>query len=301
MSIFYKNNIYNPAHYPTVSSEQLWQLRQSLMSLVGVQLPVLRLPVGALLGFEPSQIGTIVGTLMDACIPQSASILPENDLLSEIGLSKHEGILGDREGYPDYRHISGLRVELKLLYVDPIGLQMKSPPTLREASARLTQKVTLKNVDPAHDVLMVLAYQLGVNRYEPQIVSPTIIDIGLFPVIDCILARDKRLTERGGKWFGDYETPAVLSKSGKLKKKCGLPIDDSQYGRKASEGKDFNEDTNFGKLKRIPFKPLQEFLKKHGATYASAGTYPEPWVIDGVDPSLINVLLAEETGDENNA
>ena len=162
---------------------------------------------------------------------------------------------------------------------------MKSPPTLREASARLTQKVTLKNIDPSNDVLMVLAYQLQIVKSEPEIVSPTIIDIGLFPVIDCILARDKRLTERGGKWFGDYETPAVLSKKGKSKKKLGQVVDYLQYGRKASEAKDFNEDTNFGKLKRIPFKPLQEFLKKHGATYAAAGTYPEQWVIKEVKPS----------------
>lgn len=35
------------------------------------------------------------------------------------------------------------------------------------------------------------------------------------------------------------------------------------YGRKKSEGKDFNEDTNFGKLKRIPHVQLQAFLKKH--------------------------------------
>jgi hypothetical protein len=103
--------------------------------------------------------------------------------------------------------------------------------------------------------------QLQKVKNEPEIVSPTIIDIGLFPVVDCILARDKRLAERGGKWFGDFETPAVLSKTGKLKKKLGLDVDHFQYGRKASEAKDYNEDTNFGKLKRIPFKPLQEFLK----------------------------------------
>ena len=34
-------------------------------------------------------------------------------------------------------------------------------------------------------------------------------------------------------------------------------------GRKESEGKHVNEDTNFGKLKRIPYGPFQEFLKKY--------------------------------------
>ena len=52
-------------------------------------------------------------------------------------------------------------------------------------------------------------------------------------------------------------------------------------GRKESEGKDFNEDTNFGKLKRVPYRPLQLFLKKHGAIYAARGNWPEPWVIPG--------------------
>jgi hypothetical protein len=28
---------------------------------------------------------------------------------------------------------------------------------------------------------------------------------------------------------------------------------------------DFEKDTNFGKLKRIPYPPLQEFMRKHGA------------------------------------
>lgn len=35
------------------------------------------------------------------------------------------------------------------------------------------------------------------------------------------------------------------------------------YGRKESEGKDYNEDTNFGKLRRIPHEPLQRFLERH--------------------------------------
>ena len=81
-------------------------------------------------------------------------------------------------------------------------------------------------------------------------------------MIDCILARDHRLERSGGRWFGNYETPCVPSKIGRRKRKRGEPLDKSSYGRKKSEGKDFNEDTNFGKLKRVPYRPLQLFLNK---------------------------------------
>jgi len=217
---------------------------------------------------------------MDACIPELPNLLKEQDIdLGMYGLSKHEGILGEREGYPDFRHDSGMRLELKLLYRDPEGVEMKKPPTRREPSARLTQKVTRKNVDAKTDVLMVLAYELQPLPEDRELYSPTIIDIGLFSMIDCIRARDDRLTRSGGKWFGDYETPCILSRIGKEKMKLGQPVDDSLYGRKESEGKDFNEDTNFGKLKRIPYKPLQLFLKKHGASYTGAGIWPERWTI----------------------
>ena len=263
-----------------ITNEELADLAQRLDPLKGVQLKVLQLPRLALSAFEPSQVGTIVGTLMDACIPELAGLLEqERPDLNEVGLSKHEGILGDREGYPDYRHESGKRLELKLLYRDPEGLEMKNPPTPREPSARLTQKVTLKNVDPESDALMVLAYELRSLPDQPDIYSPTIIDIGLFSMIDCINARDDRLTRSGGKWFGDYETPCIPSKIGKQKKRSGKPLDESQYGRKENEGKDFNEDTNFGKLKRVPYKPLQLFMKKHGAIYVNKGKWPEPWEI----------------------
>jgi hypothetical protein len=265
-----------------ITPEEIEQLREALQPLIGVQFDVLKIPKDILVAFEPSQIGTVVGTLMDACIPQLAEILPENALLRRIGLTKHEGILGDREGYPDYRHGSGKRLELKLLYVDPIGAKMKKPPTRREASARITQKVTVKNVIPGTDVLLVIAYQLCTNRDNQSLYSPTIIDLGLFPMVECVLARDHRLVSRGGKWFGNYETPAVLSKIGRAKVGRGEPVDDKEYGRKESEGHDFNEDTNFGKLKRIPVEGLQRFLKKHGATYARKGTYPRPWAIEGV-------------------
>lgn len=96
-------------------------------------------------------------------------------------------------------------------------------------------------------------------------------------MIECIRARDYRLTSSGSRWFGDYETPAILSKQGSEKIKKGLELDTSVYGRKESEGRDYNEDTNFGKLKRIPYKPLQEFLRDGGSNYSARGDYPAPW------------------------
>jgi hypothetical protein len=217
---------------------------------------ILSLPRKGLEAFEPSQIGTIVGTLMDACLPYLEEF-------PRVGLSKHGGILGEREGYPDYKHDSGLRLELKLLYIDNPELKMKRPPTRREPSARLTQKVTVKNVNPAADAMLLIAYQLRPQSANFGAISPTIIDLGVFSMIELVEARDRRMTEAGGRWFGNYETPTVLSKIGRRKLKLGLKPDTSAYGRKESEGKDFNEDTNFGKLQRIPHPALQTFLRKY--------------------------------------
>src|ERR1043166_3969494 len=102
-------------------------------------------------------------------------------------------------------------------------------------------------------------------------------DFGFFSMIECVRARDHRLKETGGMWFGDYQTPAILSKAGKKVRASRRKLKTAVYGRKESEGHHFNEDTNFGKLKRIPLEALQRFLKKHGATYAAKGTYPAPW------------------------
>ena len=59
-----------------ISQSDLTELKSALDPLVGLPVEVLRLPRAILAGFEPSQIGTIVGTLMDACIPQLATLLP---------------------------------------------------------------------------------------------------------------------------------------------------------------------------------------------------------------------------------
>jgi hypothetical protein len=257
-----KFNCLSEAKVPVISTNEIDKMANLLSPLIGVQFNVLSLPEEILLGFEPSQIGTIVGSLMDACIPQLASI-PTTNPLPNIGLSKHTGILGEREGYPDYLHDNGYRLELKLLYVDNESIEMKKPPTPREPSARLTQKVTFKNVMPDKDILLVIAYDLEENISMKKCYSPTVKSIGLFSVYECILARDLRMYRDGGGWFGYMETPTILSKIGEQKIKDGGSLDYSSYGRKESEGKDLNEDTNFGKLKRIPYEPLQKFLALH--------------------------------------
>lgn len=238
-----------------ISNDELQELKRQLQPLIGQSFRSLSLPIVALEAFEPSQIGTIVGALMDAMIP--------NLDIPSVGLQKHEGILGDREGYPDYKHNSGKRLELKLLYVDNPELKMKKPPTRREPSARLTQKVTVKNVDPIDDAMLLIAYRLEPDIDNPSAAIPTIIDLEVLSMIELVEARDKRMIDGGGRWFGNYETPTILSKQGAAKKAQAIALDISTYGRKESEGKDFNEDTNFGKLKRIPHPKLQAFLRKY--------------------------------------
>ena len=239
---------------PEISSETLYELRCALQPLINTQFGSLALPMAAIQAFEPSQIGTIVGSLMDALIPHLSDI-------PQVGLCKHAGILGEREGYPDYFHSSGVRVELKLLYIDNPNLQMKRPPTKREPSARHTQKVTVKNVIPSTDAMLLIGYQLQPHLTIPDAVTPTIVELHVFSVIELVRARDNRLTGKGGRWFGNYETPCVLSRVGKAKIQRGESVSTVSYGRKESEGKDFNEDTNFGKLARIPYPEMQHFLR----------------------------------------
>lgn len=238
-----------------ITQKELGELRRCFVPLIGERFRSLSLPILALEAFEPSQIGTIVGALMDAMIPHLE--------IRGVGLEKHAGILGEREGYPDYKHVSGKRVELKLLYVDNPSLKMKKPPTPREPSARVTQKVTVKNVDPSNDAMLLIAYRIEPDDENPDAAVPRIIGMETFSMIEIVEARDKRMADGGGRWFGNYETPTILSKVGKRKLKSGLKLNRLVYGRKESEGKDFNEDTNFGKLKRIPHSGLQAFLAKY--------------------------------------
>ncbi len=255
---------------PIYTSIAQQKLLEALIPLKDTPVSYLRFPADMAKQIEPSQVGTIVGTLTDLILPRLA-------LEKGIGLTKAAGLLGDREGYPDFEHDAGYRVELKGAFTDNPAVKLKKPPTPREPSARLTQKVTVKNVVPETDALLVLVYQLAPLKEDTTLLSPTITGVGVFPVIECVKARDHRMEMAGGKWFGNYETPTILSHVGRKKLQAGEALNEEQYGRKESEGWDFNEDTNFGKLKRVPYQPLQEFLRASGCQFAASGSYPDSW------------------------
>jgi hypothetical protein len=233
---------------------ELQGLRRVFQPLVGLKINWLSIPNQALPGFEPSQIAVIVNTLLDAILPQIEHLATDEEnakRLRGIGLSKAPGVIGQREGYPDYIHTSGKRVELKGLFVDNPALPMKRPPTAREPSARLKENVTMDVIHPANDALLLAAAQLKEDASADC--SPYIIDIGVFSMVECVRARDARLAEAGGRWIGDI--PKVVKKTSMSKFTSG----------KRLTATDFEKDTNFGKLKRIPYPPLQDFMRKHGA------------------------------------
>jgi hypothetical protein len=239
---------------PDITPDELKSLESAFRPLIGLKISWLSLPSKALLGFEPSQIAVIVNTLLDAMLPQIEHLAtnPENAAkLMAIGLKKAPGVIGQRETYPDYVHVSGKRVELKGLFVDNPVLKLKRPPTKREPSARLKENVTMEDIDPANDALLVAAAQL--QEDDQAQCCPYIIDISVFSMVECVRARDSRLAEAGGRWFG--KVPKVIKKKSMRKSLSGESLTDA----------DFEKDTNFGKLKRIPYQPLQEFMRKHGA------------------------------------
>ena len=237
-----------------IADAELESLRRAFAPLIGLRISWLSIPSGALAGFEPSQIAVIVNTLLDGILPQIEFLASDREnapKLAGIGLSKAPGVIGQRETYPDYVHVTGRRVELKGLFVDIPQLALKRPPTDREPSARLKENVTMDVIDPANDALLVSAVQL--REDERGHCSPFISDIGLFSMVECLRARDKSLAERGGRWV--HGVPKVVRKASMAKLRAGEPLMDS----------DFEKDTNFGKLKRIPYRPLQDFMRKHGA------------------------------------
>ena len=239
---------------PDITPLELESLRQVFQPLVGLKINWLSIPHHALPGFEPSQVAVIVNTLLDAILPQIEHLATDEENakhLRGIGLSKAPGLIGQREGYPDYVHASGKRVELKGLFVDNPALKMKRPPTAREPSARLKENVTMDVIHPANDALLLAAAQLKVD--ECGDCSPYIIDIGVFSMVECVRARDARLAAAGGLWVG--RIPRVVKKSSLSKYASGQSL----------TAGDFEKDTNFGKLKRIPYPPLQNFMRKHGA------------------------------------
>lgn len=238
-----------------ITKSDLDRLSKDFACLIGTKISWLSLPVESLHGFEPSQIAVIVNTLLDAAMPQIQLLAVDADnakKLNQLGITKAPGQIGERESYPDYVHVSGKRVELKGLFIDSPELDLKRPPTQREPSARLKENVTIDQINPDKDILLVAAVQIHIidgNCY------PVIVDIGLFPMVDVINARDRRLADAGGKWFGG--TPKVVNNAGRRKLKGG-----STYADLTND--DFERDTNFGKLKRIPYEPLQAFMRKHG-------------------------------------
>ncbi len=238
---------------PTISPAQLEQLRLEFAPLTGLRIDWLALPEKVLPGFEPSQIAVIVNTLLDAALPQLKLLEvqePENrERLEQVGLTKSRGLIGEREAYPDYLHKSGFRVELKGLFVDNPALVFKRPPTPREPSARLKENVTTKEVVADKDILMVAAVQL---QELDRVCYPVITEIGLFPMIECIRARDSRLISGGGRWHGSQ--PQVVKKTSQAKHRRGEPMSDDDYAK----------DTNFGKLNRIPYPPLVVMLLRYG-------------------------------------
>ena len=233
---------------------ELESLRRVFQPLVGLRITWLSIPNQALPGFEPSQIAVIVNTLLDAILPQIEHLATDEEnakRLRGIGLSKSPGTSGQRESYPDYVHVSGKRVELKGLFVDNPALPMKRPPTAREPSARLKENVTMNVIHPANDALLLAAAQL--KEDESGACSPYIIDIGVFSMVGCVRARDERLAETGGRWINGI--PKVVKKTSMAKATAGNRLTSA----------DFEKDTNYGKLKRIPYPPLQAFMRKHGA------------------------------------
>lgn len=237
-----------------ITEDELEPLRQAFSPLVGLRITWLSIPGGALVGFEPSQIAVIVNTLLDGILPQIQFLASDQEnasKLSGVGLSKAPGVVGQRETYPDYVHVSGRRVELKGLFVDNPDLDLKRPPTDREPSARIKENVTMGIIDPANDALLVAAVQLRPDA--GGYCSPYVTDVGVFSMVECVRARDASLAERSGKWIDGI--PKVVKKSCMWKLKAHRELQDS----------DFEKDTNFGKLKRIPYPPLQDFMRKHGA------------------------------------
>lgn len=224
-------------------------LRVSLNPLIGMEFHYLALPVNVLASFEPSQVGSVVGNLVDGCIPEIPLLFEDKGV--DIGLSKFTNYVvgegGEREGYPDFIHNSGKRVELKLLFTPTPEVNIRAP---REPSGRL--RVRMEDISRSSDALLVAAYQMQPSSRGRNLYSPVVTDIGVFSVAHCIQARDHSLALRGGRWT--EEGPVVPAKGGGVA-----------------------PDTNFGKLKRIPYKPLQAFLRKHGAPHTTRGLWPEPW------------------------
>lgn len=267
-----------------ISKESISYISSKLQPLIGMRVPSLALPKDALINMEPGALGTLAGSVIDAALPDLGCYG-----LKDVGLKRSPGHAGQRASYPDYT-IPGstLRAEHKALYVAPLSdhVTMNVPPTPREASGRIKENIRIETIDAENDALIISVYRFDPQADKPEIFSPKIIDVGVFPMIEIVRARDYDFNMRGGLWFDNGETPAVVSKQGQAKLARGERLNKKSYGNKKNGGCDYNKDTNFGKLERIPYKPLHELLKKHGLRHISCGGYPEPWSIASEATSL---------------
>src|SRR5262245_16905200 len=109
----------------SISAAEIEKLRIAFLPLLGLKINWFSVPKEALGGFEPSQLAVISNTILDAALPQIEQLSedPENaEKLKQIQITKAPREFGQREGYPDFVHASGMRVELKGLFVDNAAL-----------------------------------------------------------------------------------------------------------------------------------------------------------------------------------
>lgn len=223
--------------------------------LIGFQLSeFLRLTSEAVFNIDHSNLGGTAGALFETAL-KCPNTLP--DELKMLGLRKDGSTTaGDRDGYPDLRHESGDAHENKVIHAYDMDHKAvtKTRKSDSEACARL--KVTSDVVNPRRDFLLVLAWAMKPIKNEVNLYSPKIMDFDVFPVINCVVARDNYLLKRGGLWING--SAVVLSRLGQSKIKRGEQVDATSFGN----GKDYKRDTN-QKIGRIPYKPLINFISKY--------------------------------------
>ena len=156
--------------------------------------------------FEPSQLGSIVGSLFEVWLPFTMN-----------GVMKHRCGNNNRETYPDLILSSRERVELKLILHCDHGKILREPP-LKESAARLGHAVTEHNVE-SHDFALVVIYDIKVDKAA---CFPEVVQCKPFPILELIRARDADLVRRGGMW--GRERPMVKANTG------GFKID-SNFGK----------------------------------------------------------------------
>jgi hypothetical protein len=192
--------------------------------------------------YEPSQLGSLVGVLMDVMLP----------LIPRLGLVRYRRSKNERESYPDFVGSDGLRYELKLV---PVGANSaaRRGRTDREPAARIGRNIKRKIVLP-NDRLLAIAYSWHIQPKLTVVFAgkrlpamcPRIDDVLILPMLPLVEARDHDLIERGGRWGAEY--PEVPTRKNPAR---------------------FKTDTNFGKLTRLPILDVSKWLERVGAWPAS--------------------------------